>query len=151
MAEVHILGHEFKLEYDTGGGWGSETFSEVRARAVTPKEKRPSVEVTRRGDTNMKYAFGLLDVDLEVQLPYRKDGTTEETVLAAFNSALEGKTNLILAVGNGLVATTGTKYLKCEYGIEEKSQPQEINGEAFITYTLKPADSDNDATYTTTP
>lgn len=153
MTEVTQLGHDFSLERDTGGGWGTETFAVVKCKSVSPDFGNEEVDTTRRGSSFMQNTPGLQKFETKVSIHYRKDDTTGalETHLAAFRTAALNKTTEIVAVSDGPTATTGSVYMKADCYVFGWTQTQDINGDALVEFTLKSGDTGNEPATATTP
>lgn len=145
MAETSFLGHEFKLYRDTASSWGSPTWSEMtRVIDVEPTLDRTKVEVLSRASNWKKARAGMIEEAMDVKIGYRKDGSTLNADVAAFETSLLDGTSMHLAAADGAIATTGTRYRHAEWIVLTKSKPEEQDSEAVITYTLAIADTSND-------
>lgn len=152
MTEVTQLGHDFSLELDSGGGWGSETFVVVKPKSVSPDFGNEEVDVTRRGVGAMQVRPGLQKFEAKVSIHYRKDDSTGalETYLAQLRTACLNKTTELVAIADGPTATSGTVYIKGEMYVIGFTQTQDINGDALVEFTLKNGDTANDPVSVTT-
>lgn len=139
------LGLDCKL-YRNTASWASPTWDLVDCVDVTVNLDRNAVAAPSRASAWNKYLPGLKNMSLDVKL----NADPADTDQAALQAAYEAGTVIGMAVADGAIATSGTKYLKGDYIVTKFQRGEPLEGVVPIDVTLQPAASSvNDPTFVT--
>jgi hypothetical protein len=139
-------GQDHKLYRDTVGTWGSESWDLVGA--VVNDEwtrERVDIELPQKGNDIQRHTAGSLNMSFSVTLRY----STGDADRAAFEASFAANTSFIIAITNGVIATSGTVYWKAEVLITSIGESHENDGAVEQTIELQVADTVNDPAETT--
>jgi len=144
MAKSYIKGASYKLYLNTGT-YASPTWAEIKAVGDISVDKAPDdVEVPERGmdtghlhgESNPTFSFTLFE---------DSGDTNVETLIAAIYSGAMKE----LAVANGAIATTGTKYLRMESVLMGSLSAARADVASYEITAMRHANSDYAMTRTT--
>lgn len=127
--------------YRNTGTYGSPTWTfQSEVQSVTPNSPWDWVEASSRASAVKLWGKSLVDVSY--QLTYRADDL--DAGWEAFMAAHWSRTTVVdCLILNGLIATEGVRGVRAEFYCSMDSEPQDIGGSIFSTFTLKPTVTTN--------
>lgn len=141
----HVLGKDC-IAYRNTGTYGSPTWSAVTAmRDVNLSSEATKVDVSRRAIGNKQYAPAQLDIGVEANLVWKP---ADAGACEAIRDAHFNKTSIDMAFASGAIATTGTEYLRAEWGVFKFARGEELEGAMMVDISLAPFSSTNAAAFT---
>jgi hypothetical protein len=114
-----LLGEEFRIYLDTSANhgatvWATPTWVEQKNVGDIGLDRAPkSAEIKKRGSSHTKYKQGRFDQRLTLSVNYKED----DALVEAIEAAIAAKTDLHIAVADGVIATIGTNYWHADYTV----------------------------------
>lgn len=141
-----VLGKNCKL-YRNTGTWGSPTWVEVEnVKDLTLGLVYDSADVsTRAGGGVARKEPALLTASLEFDMVRDTDDADQTALLTAFFAS----TLVDMAVAEGAIATSGTKYYRQEWKAADGSQTEALADAKRVALKWEPCFSSNNGGWTT--
>lgn len=143
------VGLDCKATRSTGGSFGSPTWTGgelTQAQDVSIARERTEISASNRGSKFEKFLVGLKKYGVDIKL-VRDNADTNQLAL---ETAYEAGSIVTMAFSDGVIATVGTRYMKCDMIVTKFAEGEPLEGFATIDITLKlHAGSSNDPVATT--
>jgi hypothetical protein len=139
MAKDYKKGHDYRLNYN-GGAYASPTWVTIKACGDIACDLNPDDVVVPERGANTGHLNGEPDPSFTFSL-YEDagDANVEALIAAIYSGAM-----IHLAVSNGPIATSGTKYLHMECVLRAPVGANRADPATFDVTAMKHANSDND-------
>lgn len=119
------------------GAYSSPTWSSVLAvKDLTVPGEATKIDKSSRASIFKQYTMGQIALSLSFGL-IRDDDKTSYT---AFRTAFLGRTTVDLAIADGVIATTGTIYMRMQLGVAKFEEKQGLEGAIEADVELVPTD-----------
>lgn len=144
------VGLDLKL-YRNTGTYGTPVWNEVTiAQDLNFKVTKERLEATLRGAAWTTNAAGALKAELPLTILC--DQTIDDYDVLR-DAAVTRATTLDIAMANGAIATTGTRYMRMISAVFDWDKGEPVNGISTVSCTLAPAYNTSQAApaYTTVP
>lgn len=141
------VGIDLKAYYMSGGSFGSPTWTEMtNVIDIQYGRQRTEVQASTRGSKFEKVLVGLKKMPITITLLRDDANTTQDSLETAY----EAGSDVVIALADGAIATSGNTHVKIEGKILTWDHAETLEGAATISMTFKPsATSTNDPTWTT--